>query len=506
MPLIDSTKADLSNLTANQIYWLYNGLDCAVTHELKLELDSIIDQDAKRVYNLERSLQAPALEMMRRGVLINPKKRTLWIEKYRKKQGRVGDIVQQYARAIWDKPLNPNSPKQLQEILYNTMGLPVQYSYSKATGKSTPSTDVNALGKLKLYFYAIPLINAVLKFRELGKMISTLEQGVDPDGRFRASFNVAGTDTGRWSSSTNVFGRGSNLQNITNQLREIIIADKGKKYAYIDLEQAESNIVSRKSGDKNYIKAHDTGDPHTYVARLIWPDLPWTGDLKKDRAICDDHNNPFYRHFTYRDMSKKGQHGTNYYGTPRTMAMHLKVPVNMIESFQEIYFSPENFPGIADWHTWVAKEIQTKGSLATAFHRKRTFFGRLREDETLRKAIAYEPQSTVGDYLNTGLLRVWREYTLTENLPTVQLLIQLHDAILVQYNEELEDVVIPRIRKLLTFPISVLGIDGVLRTTQIKTDVVVGWNWAYASDKNPDGLKKWRGKDQRKRTEIPKLR
>ena len=60
--------------------------------------------------------------------------------------------------------------------------------------------------------------------------------------------------------------------------------------------------------------------------------------------------------YSYRDMSKRGGHGTNYFGTPYTMSQHLKVRVAVMEHFQRQYFTA--FPEIPEWHTWVAQQLQ----------------------------------------------------------------------------------------------------------------------------------------------------
>jgi DNA polymerase I-like protein with 3'-5' exonuclease and polymerase domains len=108
---------------------------------------------------------------------------------------------------------------------------------------------------------------------------------------------------------------------------------------------------------------------------------------------------------------------------------------------------------------------------------------------TVREAIAYGPQGAVGDILNMGMLAVWRS-------GLCQLLLQIHDAILVQYPEDREDEIVPQLVKLIRVPIELA--NG--RTLIIPSEAQVGWNWAKQDDNNPDGLTKYRGNDSRKRT------
>src|SRR6516162_7019940 len=142
--------------------------------------------------------------------------------------------------------------------------------------------------------------------RDIAKKVSVLRTDIDPDGRMRTSYNIAGTSTGRFSSSLSDFGTGTNLQNIENRLRSVFVADQGMKFAYIDLEQAESRLVGAIEWnlfkDGVYLEACESGDLHTSVCRLAWGDvLPWTGDLETDKGLA---KKPFYRQHSFRHMAK----------------------------------------------------------------------------------------------------------------------------------------------------------------------------------------------------------
>lgn len=474
---------DMTNL------WVYNGLDCCLTYEIIEKLKPLLNENTKVLYNWEFSSQAVALEMMFKGLLVDKRKVKTLIESTQEEYDHYLSILNRFAEAVWDEPLNPNSPAQLKKFFYDTMGIePV-----KSRGKI--KTDREALEKImSIYIYARPICKLVLLLHDLGKILSVLRSEVSPDGRMRCSYSVAGTETGRWNSSMNVFDSGTNLQNITNSLREVFIAEEGKKIAYIDLQAAESKAVGYISQDEAYIDLCDHGDAHTAVARLVWTDLPWTGDIKQDKAIAN--GTPFYREFSVRDMAKKGGHGTNYYGTPRTMAGHLKMPTDVIEEFQRKYFTA--FPNIPEWHRKVIERIQLDHKLVTCFGRERIFFGRSDEGSTWREAIAFEPQSTIADTLNFAAWRVQRRW----QGKTVELLAQVHDAIVVQYPEEREDELIPEILKEMIYPIPING-----RTMIIGVDAETGWNWAHYDEKNPtknpDGIRKYKGHDDRHRQNFP---
>ena len=242
---------------------------------------------------------------------------------------------------------------------------------------------------------------------------------------------------------------------------------------------------------------------------MAWTNKPWTGDLKTDKAIAEEIA---YRQDSFRQLAKKLGHGTNYYGSPRTMAKHTKVATSIIEEFQYKYFKAFPVLGhwdrkdkdalkLPNWHNCVRTQLATSHSITSLFGRRRTFFGRSFDDATLREAIAYAPQSMTADEIDTGILNLWRANR-------VRLNIQVHDSILLQYREEEEDEVIPwALEALKTKLILKKG-----REFVVPTEAKIGWNWGEVQyDKqgnvvgNPDGLVKWKGSDKRKREGMPWL-
>lgn len=474
MLIVSSNK--IPNLDSETSLWFYNGIDCAATLMSWEKMQSQRSENSNLSYSFVSGMRAPALEMSLGGIKVNMEKRAQFIDHFSKKKTQLQENLDQMAIAVWDKPLNTASPAQMKDFFYNAMKLPEQYKIYK--GKRTVSADRTALEKLSFHFHAQPLCSTALAIRDVTKKLQFLHTGIDQDYRFRAGFNVVGTETGRWASSENSFGTGTNFQNITPELREIFIADEGMKLAYIDLEQAESRVVAYCSGDTSYIKAFESGDLHTTVAAMCFTNLPWTGDMKHDRLIADE---PYYRHFSYRDIAKRLGHATNYNGAARTLAGILKVPEELVTKFQQAYFSA--FSGIRKWHHTVASQLQTKGYLITGLGRKRNFLGRRYDDATLREAIAFEPQSTVGELLNLFLYRVWKTQ------PEARCLGQIHDAILIQYPQERELEILPKIVALADIPVKYPA--GIM---VIPAEAQSGWNWAKQTETNIHGLKKFKGK------------
>lgn len=474
--------------------WVYNALDAAVTYEVKNAIKPLLDAVTRRTYEFSLSLQAPVLSMMRRGVRIDQWARAEGIKAMDELTAQLQGRLDLMSQIIWDKPLNPNSPKQVSAFFYDRMGLPPVYKKDKASGEKRRTVDVDALETLSSYFQAQPFCSHILAIRQLAKLASTLRSELDSDGRMRTSFNIAGTETGRFSSSSSAFDTGTNLQNQTEQLRRIYVADPGYKLGVFDLKTGESFAVGLRCkllgfGD-TYLRACSGGDLHTTASKLVWTGLSWTGNPKLDREIAERQ---FYRHFSYRDLAKKGGHGTNYYGTPWTMAKHLKVDKKLVEDFQRGYFAA--FPEIREWHTWVAGEIQTQAQLTSLMGRRRHFFGRTRDDTTLREAIAYDPQSSIADYTNAWLLRVHR------NVRWAQLLLQGHDAIILQFPVEAEAEVVAK----------VVAEAGHVRlgndhpdSVVIPVDAGTGWNWGKVdpkhklhADGNVYGIRDFKGRDDR---------
>lgn len=502
VPTHKLTPKDINSLPSNDRLQVYNGLDCCVTMEVFEELTNQFSPP--EIYDFERALQAPYLEIMMRGFRVDQVGRDHAARELRRRITFIQGRLDALASAVWDKPLNPRSPKQLQEFFYGAMGLkPVMIGQK---GEWKVSTSREALEKLEVYLHARPFLNAILSIRDLSKQLQVFDTQIDPDGRFRTSYNIAGTETGRPSSSENAFGTGGNAQNIAPGLRYIFVADSGYKLVNIDLEQVEARDVGFICGclfnDWTFLDSCESGDLHTANARLIWPELGWTGDIGIDRKIADRQ---FYRDFSHRDMAKRGSHLTNYGGTAYTASRHLKVPLGIMEEFQARYcrgrptdktkrleaIEPA-YPAIPRYWQWVSTQLQTSHQLSNLFGRRRHFFGRPNDDATLREAIAYLPQSTTADRMNLGLWRVWKY------MPEVKLLAQTYDSITFQVldNPRIDDIVLEALDRIRVELRSNSG-----RSYIVPGEASIGWNWGKASPSNPDGLKKWtRGGDKRART------
>lgn len=525
MTIIQTEHLRPDSLTPSEALQTYCGLDCCVALESFEEINRTYNRPPD-IYSFARALQAPYLEIMFRGFLVDELSRQHVAKQLHDRIDHLTQQLNTLAYAFWDRPLIKFGKKLphytvLQEFFYDTMKLPQIWLSHK--GERKLSTNREALEKLEQHLFARPFIAHILLIRDLRKQLSVFEEEIDSDGRHRTSYNIAGTETGRPSSSENAFGTGGNQQNVSPSLRYVFVADPGYKLCVIDLEQVEARDVGFFIGclfdDWSYLDACESGDLHTTNARLIWPERKWTGNIQADRKLAEEN---FYREFSFRYMSKRGGHLSNYMGTAWTASRVLKVPLAIMEDFQARYCRGRTagrhgpaiepaYPGIPRFWQWIAEQLQLYGHLTTPFGRKRNFFGRPGDDTTVREAIAFLPQSTTADRMNLGLWRVWK------HMPQVQLLAQTYDSITFQYREtnaeregQLIAEALERIRVELIAP------NG--RQYVVPGEAKIGWNWGNSVTQadiakakadgilrlprlNVDGLQKWSASvpDTRKR-------
>lgn len=454
--------------TGDESLWIYNGLDISITREVCNEL--LKAQAPGFAYNMPRAMQAPALTMMRRGVRVDALARDSETHELNKDLLRAEEIFQRLS-AAWDEddlPVNWRSTPQLMHLFYTAMKLPPVMVYDKLKRESRPAVNIEALEKLGQHKLAKHFVDLILFMRSTKRLRDVLNTGLDPDGRLRCSYQVAGTMTGRWSSNDSAFHTGTNLQNITDRARRIVIPDPGKVMVQMDLAQAESRMVAAISGDIAYREACASGDLHTTVCRMVWPNIGWPSDPKEWKSFADITK--YYRHFSYRDMAKRGGHLCNYGGSEHMLSMSLKIERKIAKDFQDAYFA--RFQGLRKWHAKVAAQLARNNTITTAFGRRCHFYGRPGDNSVLKSAIAYEPQSLIGDTLNMGLYNVWKQFDLTGQ---IELLLQVHDSIAWQAPIAAAEALIPAVQSVLEVPVDIYGYRVV-----IPTDATWGWNWGKA--------------------------
>ncbi len=510
--------------------WLYNGLDCCITFEVRDRLRADLAEEPTNVqetYATALRKMPPVLSMNMRGLKVDMGNLTQSINAYKSQLNKLNKDWDKLCKEILGYPINWNSPVQLNTLFYDTFGLK-PHRKRNANGHYAPTTNSDAMEKFSDHYYIGIYCKYILALREIKKKLSFLETDRSGDGRRRTALNIAGTDTGRFSSAISAMGDGGNLQNVENLLRRPFVADKDMILVNVDLEQADARNVAARIWNTfldshgpeeagRYLDACESGDLHTAVTKMVWPDLEWTDDQHYNKSTVAGAN--FYRMFSYRDMAKRLGHGTSYFGMPRTMATNTKTDLIIIQQFQQRFFKAFPLIGSYDkalaknaneilnlleeeenWHGWTYRQLRDTGGLTNLFGRRRLFFDRHRDLNTFRAAIAYDPQSSTGEELDRGWLNLW------DNMPEAQLLIPVHDSILFQIPYEERNELISRALDLLKVEITLKG----GRKFSIPLEAKVGFNWGDSKkDKktgqweNPYGLREWEGIEER---EPPKIK
>lgn len=499
--------------------WCYNTLDATGTREIADVLLPRLTKQTMHTYLFELALQNPAFTMMTRGVLIDTVERDKLVRKLKLEMNKANKVADKLVADVWDgkeletgfcpaaplgkhhkwprgvpdaerscelchaprlkrKPFNANSPTQSNRLFYKLYGLKPMMNK-----KHEVSTDEDVLDRIgRKYPKYKPITDAILKVRDLKKQIGMLSAKLTPDNRYPSSFNVGAAWTGRFSSSKDPKGRGGNLQNWGEQHRHIAIADPGMKIGYADLKTAESQVVAYLAGDEKYIKAHKD-DVHTFVTILVWPDMPWTDDIKENKRLAKSiipewDNHPGH---DMRFQSKSVQHGTNFLRTPYGIAREKHIPVEQADRAQAAYYKA--FPFIRGWQNWTRKEIQDGHALVNPMGRRVKLLDRPWDDDTVRKGVSFKPQSTVADILDLAMWRVW--WLMDPH--KIEILAQVHDAILFQYPEDHPEY-LKEIASLMRMPVIVEDYRGKKRQMTIEVEVAVGSNWGHKSPNNPYGL------------------
>lgn len=510
--IIDTKELDekADGLSDSEIYWVYNGLDCCVTMEVFEKIEPQLDEVSRPIYERGMALVAPVMEMMLEGLETDQHRmnqlRYEFIEKLSELEhnwqrllveglGLQADRTKRKGR----KPVavSPSSPKDVQYLFHTVLGIPEKTKRKKGQSGASVTTDRAALESFRSHFFAEPFVNYILAMRDQQKSISFLNTK-SSDGKFHCSFNVAGTNTGRLSSSFADDGEGTNLQNITGKLKDVFVAPEGWMYVDVDLEQGDSrgvgaiawNFFVESHGEEfagAYLDACESGDLHTTVCRMAWTNLDWGDDPSRWKSVA---TTPAYRDKSYRDLAKGLGHGTNYLGKPPTMAAQSKLPVDLIVNFQKNYYGA--FPCIPAWQNETIHQLQTTRQLISPWGRRRFFWGDPRESSVINAAIAYAPQNTTGEFTNLGMLQLWH-YRNQKNLP-IRFLLQVHDSLVFLVRQDAINEMIPLIlEKLRVYLTLKKG-----RQFTIPHGCKVGWNYGAASDKNPYGLSGWKGEEKRK--------
>ncbi len=306
---------------------------------------------------------------------------------------------------------NINSPKQLSEILFDKLKLPMV----KKT-KTGASTDVSVLVELS-ELHSLP--KELLKFRELSKLKSTYVDAlpllVNPKtGRVHTSFNQTVAATGRLSSTD------PNVQNIPvrteegRKVRRAFVAAKGCTLLSADYSQIELRVLAHLSGDEKLIEAFREGaDIHRYTAALVF-------DVAMDQVTPQ-----------MRNSAKTVNFGVLYGMGAFSLAKQLGITNKEAAEFIKNYFA--RYPGIKAFLDSLLEKARKDGFVATAFKRRRYIPEIHSRDPRLksfaeRTAINAPMQGTASDIIKIAMIRI-DEDLLAKKMKS-RMLLQVHDELL----------------------------------------------------------------------------
>lgn len=409
----------------------YAAEDADVTLRLHNRLFANIEQDEslKTVYEEIEMPLVPVLSRIERtGVFIDEMKLSAQSVEITARL----DELEKKAYEIAEQEFNMNSPKQLQAILFEKMGLPVV----KKTPSGTPSTNEEVLQELALDY---PLPKLILEYRGLAKLKSTytdkLPKMINPStGRVHTSYHQAVTATGRLSSTD------PNLQNIPirneagRRIRQAFVAPSGHKILAVDYSQIELRIMAHLSGDQALLDAFRDGkDIHAATAAEIMG------------VSIEDVSSE------QRRRAKAVNFGLIYGMSAFGLAKQLGIPRGEAQAYMDTYF--ERYPGVMQYMEDTRSTAADKGYVETIFGRRlhlpeiKSRNG-MRRKAAERAAINAPMQGTAADIIKKAMLLV-DQWIQEEGNGRVKLLMQVHDELVFEVEESSLSEIESKVQKLM---------------------------------------------------------
>ncbi|MGN1299240.1 MAG: DNA polymerase I [Candidatus Scatovivens sp.] len=369
-------------------------------------------------YNIEMPTAKVLADMQYTGVYVDEKEIKTFGDKLKKDLEKLKNEIYDLA----DEEFNINSTKQLGEILFEKLKLPV---YKKT--KSGYSTDVEVLEKLKEEH---PIIEKILDYRQIMKLNSTYVEGLIPyinpkTKRIHTFFHQTVAATGRISSTE------PNLQNIPTRtelgknLRKVFKAEEGKVFIDADYSQIELRILAHMSNDEIMVQAFNNGDDiHAICASKIF-NVPLEEVTKELRSRAKAVNFGIV-------------YGISDFGLAEQTGIKRKEAKQYIEQYLEKYH------GIKEYMNNIIEDTKKKGFVETIFKRRR-YIPELKSSNYMvrkfgeRAAMNTPIQGTAADIMKMAMIETDKK--LIENNLKAKIVLQIHDELLVEAPEEEKDIV-----------------------------------------------------------------
>ncbi|OGT79865.1 MAG: DNA polymerase I [Gammaproteobacteria bacterium RIFCSPLOWO2_02_FULL_61_13] len=329
---------------------------------------------------------------------------------------RMGELEEQ-AYAVAGQRFNIASPKQIREILYEKMNLPV----TEKTGTGQPSTAESALQDLADE-YELPRL--ILDHRALSKLKSTytdrLPQQVNEDtGRVHTSYHQAVAATGRLSSSD------PNLQNIPirtaegRRIRQAFVAGPGNVLVAADYSQIELRIMAHLSGDARLLQAFAAGeDVHRLTAAEVF-------NVALDLVTPEQ-----------RRAAKAINFGLIYGMSPFGLARQLGIERSAAREYVDLYF--QRYPAVREFMDRTRREAHDRGYVETVF-RRRLYLPDINARDNARRqyaertAINAPMQGTAADIIKRAMIAI--DTMLPDRFPEAHMIMQVHDELVFEVPE-----------------------------------------------------------------------
>lgn len=414
----DGRNWDPSSMPEDQ-YWFYNCEDCVRTFEIREEEEKAIATltpnwpKLPSVVAFQHRVQPVIVKMMLRGVRSDDTARGRMAAALMSRSMEIQNELTQ----ILGEEVNTRSPKQMVELFYSSLGQQPIYSRNPDGTRGNPTCDEDALRKIAARQPLLRgVVDRILALRSAGVFLSTFVQmRRDIDGRLRCAYNVAGTKTYRLNSSENAFGSGGNLQNVPEgdesedaviplpNIRKLFLPDPGKTWFDLDGDSADLRIVTGESGCRAM---------QAYFEAKVKPYVEIAKEFYRDPTITKHHR-------SYKWM-KALCHGSNYGGEPAGLSERIGLPVHDVERMQRWYFGM--CPEIKAWQEEIKRQIEQRGWIENPFGYRLYNWDRISR-KVYNDALAWTPQSTVGILINKIAVAI------DEELPDVELLLQVHDSL-----------------------------------------------------------------------------
>jgi len=409
------------------------------------------DGDLGRLYQeIEQPLEPVLQRMERHGVLID---RGMLQLQSRELAARLAEI-QAEAHAEAGVPFNLESPKQLQQVLFERLGLPVR----RKTASGVPSTAEDVLEELA-GSYRLPQI--ILEFRALAKLRSTYTEKLPEQinantGRVHTCYQQAVAATGRLSSID------PNLQNIPirssegRRIRQAFVAPPGYRLLAADYSQIELRIMAHLSEDEGLLRAFsEERDIHQATAAEVF-------GVPLEQVSPDQ-----------RRSSKAINFGLIYGMSAFGLARQIGVPREAAQRYIELYFT--RYPGVRAYMQRTREQARRDGYVRTIFGR-RLFLpdigarNRQLQQYAERSAINAPMQGSAADIIKRAMLSI-DEWCRSEPVP-VSLIMQVHDELVFEVREEFVETASSRISALMS--------QAAQLRVPLKVELGVGANWDEA--------------------------